>query len=111
MQPHALPSRAYLGDDMNVDQIFDAIGKASAYVIACDQRAGKRKQLSDVLARRCGNCYHWMKSSCRPEKEHGQFKSSNSCACKDFERDDGHGLIQKFENELKLLDEKVASFK
>ena len=91
---------------MNVDRIFDAVGKASVYVIACDKINEKRKQLSDVQARRCGNCYHWMKSSCAPEKQHGQFKSSISYACKDFYLDDSHGLIQKFENELKLLEEK-----
>lgn len=96
---------------MNAEAIFDAVGKAAAYVIACDQRTEKRKQLSDVQARRCGNCYHWMKRSCAPEKKHGQFKSNHSFACKDFELDDNHGLIKKFENELKLLDEKVASFK
>ena len=35
---------------------------------------------------KCGDCYHWMKTTCVPEKQWGQFKSCYSLPCKDFTR-------------------------
>ena len=67
-----------------IDAIFKAAEKAGTFVHLVDSARKKREQVSSVEARNCGNCDHWMKSSCRPEKELKQSKSCNSIACKDF---------------------------
>ncbi len=96
---------------MNVDAIFDAVGRHAAYVVRTDKRGRKAAQLRSVQEKRCGNCYHWMKRSCTPEKQHGQFKSMNSLACKDFELDNKHGLIEKFKAELTVIDAELADMR
>lgn len=95
---------------MDVEKIFDAVGKASAFICIQDQRDSKAQQLRDVQAKRCGNCWHWMKTSCIPEKKYKKFKSCNSFACKDFELSDLGGLIPKFKTELAELDKRLAEF-
>ena len=67
-----------------VNAIFDAAIAASKYLQLLDKRNQLVKQLQDMRAKICGNCFHWMKSSCVPEKQHKQFKSCNSSGCKDF---------------------------
>ncbi|KKK98237.1 hypothetical protein LCGC14_2644770 [marine sediment metagenome] len=53
-----------------------------------------------------------MKSTCRPEKEFKQFKSCNSIACIDFERDFiAKDLIVRFKKELKVMEGKDESIK
>ena len=69
---------------MDINAIFDALGKTSQLLQIKDQYQDKLKQIESVQSERCGNCDHWMKSSCVPEKEFGQFKSMNSLACKLF---------------------------
>jgi hypothetical protein len=84
-----------------VDAIFDAVSKAAAIVIRQDKIREKRKQIASVTERRCGNCDHWMKSTCKPEKEKKQFKSMNSFACSAFLRSVSSKMLeQRFNDEL-----------
>lgn len=69
---------------MDVDRFFDSLGELAHLSIINDRYNNKLKQMKSVQKRNCGNCDHWMKSSCRPEKELGQFKSAGTYACKDF---------------------------
>lgn len=95
---------------MNVNAIFDAVGKASHYVHLLDAVSNKETQIRNVLSKRCGNCFHWMKSSCIPEKKHKQFKSCNSFGCKDFALCPFHKeLSEKFGKELDELKIKLAT--
>ncbi|MGI9338346.1 MAG: hypothetical protein ACR2P4_07555 [Gammaproteobacteria bacterium] len=94
---------------MNIDLIFEAAARAGAYLSVEDQRNEKVKQLHEAQARKCGNCYHWMKTSCIPETEHNHFKSCNSTACGDFVLDYTVNLIQEIQDDLKKLDEKLAA--
>ena len=80
--------------------IFNALNRASNYVHLQDEKRKKREQLTSVQQKRCGNCYHWMKSSCAPEKQGKKFKSSSDIACGDFELSDIGNLIPKFTQEL-----------
>lgn len=41
-------------------------------------------RVRDIRSLKCGNCDHWMKTTCYPEKQLNQFKSCASIACKDF---------------------------
>jgi len=66
------------------ERIFDAIGKAACLIIRQDKINVKLKEIANFKQKTCGHCSHWMKSSCKPEKEGKQFKSSSSLACKDF---------------------------
>lgn len=87
-----------------MDAIWDAAAAASAYVIREDQIQKKRQQIRECTSRTCGNCFHWMKSSCVPEKKHGQFKSINSVACELFELSGLSARIAEgFEDELAEL--------
>lgn len=95
---------------MNVNAIFDAVAKATNYVHLQDEIYKKQAQVRNVLSKRCGNCWHWMKSSCVPEKEHNQFKSCDSFGCKDFSLCPfSKELAKKFENELECLKKKIES--
>jgi hypothetical protein len=69
---------------MKVDAIFDAFYKATSEIHKLDAIQKKQEQINRVTAKRCGNCDLWMKSTCIPEKKHGQFKSMNSRACNAF---------------------------
>lgn len=91
-----------------INAIFDAVGKASAYICLKDKLDSKARQLYSVQEHRCGNCWHWMKSSCKPEKQRGQFKNCNSLACQDFEISDLAGLIPRFTKELEVLVNRLA---
>jgi len=93
---------------MNINAIFDAISKASSQIIWEDKAREKRKQIRDAELKRCGNCFHWMKTSCVPEKKHKQFKSCNSFGCKDFSLCPFHAdLIEKFRKELSEIELKL----
>jgi hypothetical protein len=88
---------------MNINAFFDAIGKASEIAGIAGQARSKREQIESVTSRRCGNCEHWMKTTCKPEKVHKQFKSSGSIACGAFQRD---WMSLKLETEFRVeLDE------
>jgi len=69
---------------MNIDIIFDTLGKASQILQIKDQYQNKLGQIKSVQSEKCGNCEHWMKSSCVPEKKLKQFKSMGSLACDAF---------------------------
>ena len=93
---------------MNVEMIFDAALKASSYIYLKDAIHNKQTQIRNVLSKRCGNCFHWMKSSCMPEKEHKQFKTCNSFICKDFVLSPiSEELSKKFTIELEHLKSKI----
>jgi hypothetical protein len=64
---------------------------------------------SEQSVRKCGNCYHWMKSSCKPENELNQVKSCNAYPCKDFDLYDDAKLIPKFTEELQEIEIKLAA--
>ncbi len=82
--------------------IFDAVGKLGKAIIEADKRNCIHRDIQSLKAKECGHCDYWMKSTCRPEKELGQFKSCSSYGCKDFSRNDAiHDLIAKREAELK----------
>ena len=70
---------------MDVDKIFDAIGKLSSLVLVRDRIQNKKESIRELEKRECGNCEKWMKSTCLPEKRDGQFKSCSSPACSLFE--------------------------
>lgn len=96
---------------MNVDAIFDAVGKASRLVHLHDEIRKKQHQLRSVLNKRCGNCDKWMKSTCIPEKKHKQFKSCDSFGCKDFVICwHSNKLSKQFESELSELKSKIENF-
>ena len=93
-----------MGQHPEFDAFWDALAegmKADAKRYRIQQ---KQEQIRSVTARRCGNCHHWMKSSCKPEKERKEFKSCNSLACGDFEpswsRDE---LLKQFTQELDAI--------
>ena len=93
---------------MNVDNIFNAISKASNLMILQNERDQKKAQIKSCSAKRCGNCDLWMKSSCKPEKKMGQFKSCNSFACNDFALcPHTNQLIEKFTSQLANIEQQI----
>ncbi len=91
-----------------IDQIFDALEKASTLMELHDRKRKKIKQLQSVQRRKCGNCFHWMKSSCEAEKVHGQFKSAETVACAKFELEEST-LIEIFEAELIEIEQQIKT--
>lgn len=88
------------------DRIFDSFMEVSKLVCLEDKKRQVKQQLSSVTARRCGNCCHWMRNSCIPEKEHKQFKSINSEACSGF-RSESEDLILKYASELAEIQKEI----
>jgi len=88
----------------DVDRIFDAISNFSCAMLRLDAIRQKEQELFEAQKKECGSCFHWMKSSCVPEKERWQFKSMSSHVCKDFHRT-GRSieLIKQREEELQVL--------
>jgi hypothetical protein len=78
-------------------------------VILTDRRNQKLRQIASLHEKRCGNCWRWMKSSCVPEKKHGQFKSCNSYACDDFDLKDWSCIENKFREELAEIEAKIKA--
>lgn len=89
---------------MNVDAIFDAFAQGTSKLHRQDCIRKKRAQWIEAKRKRCGACYHWMKTSCKPEKERGEFKSAASFPCPAFEwsKFDSE-WVEKLEAELKEL--------
>ena len=69
---------------MNIDAIFNAFHKLGSATHLTHEYQLKKEQVRSVNVRECGNCDHWMKSTCIPEKQHRQFKSMGSPACGAF---------------------------
>ena len=93
---------------MNINAIFDVSGKASQILHIQDQYQDKLAQIESVRSKRCGNCEHWMKSSCVPEKKHGQFKSMGSLACENFIlAHSSKYMIEEFIEELRKIELKL----
>jgi hypothetical protein len=94
-----------------VDAIFDAFAHMSTTSIMQQKINEKKEQINSVNEKRCGNCDHWMKSTCKPEKEHKQFKNMNSMACRDFSIGYSSEILdKKFKEELKDLEEKLMKY-
>ena len=88
----------------NVNAIFDAIGNISKSRHLMTRHVAKISQIDSVQSERCGNCDHWMKSSCVPEKQRKEFKSAGSPGCKDFALSYGSNLLlSKFKDELREI--------
>lgn len=86
---------------MDANAIFDALIAASAATLRIEAIKEKKKRIADAKEKRCGHCEHWMKTSCKPEKKQGMFKSANSFACGDFEQNEwSKNFIKKLEKEL-----------
>ncbi len=92
-----------------IDKIFDAFEKASVLMGLEDRKRKKLKQLQSVQRRKCGNCFHWMKSSCKAEKVHGQFKSGETFACAEFKLQDSGRLIDTFKMELVEIEQQIKT--
>ena len=91
-------------EETYINVIFDALGKTAQICQIKDQYQNKLAQIESVQAKRCGNCEHWMKSSCVPEEEHGQFKSMNSLACKNFIlAHSSKYMLKEFTDELRKI--------
>lgn len=89
------------------NKVFEWADEFSRRVHTADAIAKKLVQIYSVTSKTCGNCYHWMKTSCKPEKVHGQFKSVNSIACGDFVREPAMvKLEEQFRRELESLTKK-----
>ena len=65
-------------------QLFDALLKIDTINGMKRKLNEKIEQIKAWKKEECGNCHHWMKSSCKPEKESGQYKTCGSLACRDF---------------------------
>lgn len=95
---------------MDAESIFNTVGKLGQLSVISDQRRKKLVQIRELEAKNCGNCDHWMKSSCKPEKKQKQFKSCNSIACRDFIV---KGWVVKMMSdrkvELKEIEERLSS--
>lgn len=70
---------------MNINDIFDAVAAFAEETIRQDKIREKQEEIAEAQRKVCGHCFKWMKSTCIPEKKHGQFKSMNSLACGLFE--------------------------
>lgn len=81
--------------------IFDAMNRASRRMQAEVRRRELQQDIAESKSKTCGNCDHWMKCTCKPEKDHGQFKSCGSCGCNDFSRTEWEeSRIRELEAEL-----------
>lgn len=96
---------------MNIaNNIFDAVAEMAVEQMHQHAIAEKRSQITNMQQRRCGNCDHWMKTSCRPEKEGGQLKSISSLGCSDFEPDwFSMRRTKELQNELATLEAAKAA--
>jgi hypothetical protein len=88
--------------------IWEAFDRMSAEIHKADRIEKKKEQIANVCSRTCGNCDHWMKTTCVPEKQHKQFKSSSSMACGAFEMC-GSSLNLKTKFEAELLAERTTA--
>ncbi len=74
---------------MDANRVFDAAIKAGAMVAREDARQRELARLRDNATRRCGGCYHWMKSrQCPKEKNVNGWNrgpSMNGPICNKFE--------------------------
>ena|ERR1043166_667015 len=87
-----------------VDRLFGMFHKASEIVHVEDEYRRKAAQITDVNSRTCGNCTHWMKTTCIPEKKYGQFKSMNSTGCAAFQLSkSSYDLSTRFAQELEEI--------
>ena len=66
------------------EAIFDAFAEMVGELGKADAIKKQEVKIANCTRKKCGNCDHWMKSTCKPEKERGQRKSMNSYACSDF---------------------------
>ncbi len=91
-----------------IDNIWGTFDRLSSLTHLADQRRNKLAQIRSLEVKKCGNCDHWMKSSCIPEKVHRQFKGCDSPGCTAFTASTHNQdmLIQR-KIELKELETKL----
>lgn len=91
----------------DANAIFGAVASLSAVVHLDDKIKQKKAQIELCVSKTCGNCWHWMKTTCVLEKEQGLFRSMNDRACKRFSLDPGsQKLAWEFEQELETIEKK-----
>jgi hypothetical protein len=89
---------------METEDIWDFASRISAAVHKADAIRQKQAQIDGVSRKTCGNCDHWMKTSCVPEKVHRQFKSVSDQACGDFALSPSSAeLLKKFTEEMQQI--------
>jgi hypothetical protein len=71
-------------NNRDIEKIFDAFFEHSSAVHKADAISKKILEIVSASEKRCGNCDLWMKRSCLPEEQDGQFKSMKSRGCKLF---------------------------
>lgn len=91
---------------MNVDAIFDAVAEVSRREMIKHRYQEKAEQLRAIEIKECGHCYHWMKSTCVPEKQHNKFKSASSFPCRDYTHAP-HPLAERFREELDAIAKEI----
>ncbi len=88
----------------DVDMIFDAFAAADAVVQRADAIAMMRQRIVDAKKDVCGSCVSWMRPACKPERQHGHFKSVSAVACKAFKRKQwDENFIRELEGKLQDL--------
>ena len=93
---------------IEVEAIFDAAMKASNVIHLIDAIQKKKAQIKSVASEICGNCNHWMRSTCKSEKVYKRYRTGNDIACTDFSLSHGsHQLIDIFQKELSELKDKL----
>ena len=86
---------------MDANKIFNSLIAASGAMARHYSIQEKKQRIAEAKREECGNCWHWMKITCKPEKKKGIFKSMSGSPCGDFERKQRNiKFIQKLENEL-----------
>ena len=96
--------------DNTVTEIFDAFDRLSDYTQKLDKIRILREQLKEATSETCGNCARWMKTTCKPEKERNEFKSSDSIACTGFVQDRFSRRFEaEYRNELKAIEEEMTT--
>ena len=101
-----------MNERQSAEAIFDAFGRLSEFTALAHDLRLKEDQIQSVNQRRCGNCDHWMKTTCVPEKKHGQFKSCNSIACGAFVQDwSSKQLSVQFNAERDVISQKIAAMR
>lgn len=91
---------------MDANHIFEAAMAVSHALQKQHLINEKKAQIRSVTEKRCGNCHHWMKTSCVREKKFKEFKSINSIACGDYEQScESVALFNEFSAELIKIQE------
>ena len=96
---------------MDTDRIFNTLEKLGIISQLKDQYRKKSEQIRGCEAKTCGNCHHWMKINCKPEKEKKKFTSVDTMACRDFKIDPWKiKMLEELRVELKKIEGNLVRF-